>query len=75
VQTLRNIDGKSDKQINRAFQTVQSGLNNFFWWVTQARDKVRSGVTAGTTAAAKKFKDVDCNKPGSGCKTDVRLVN
>jgi hypothetical protein len=74
VQTLRNIGGKSDKQINNATQTVQSGLNSFFWWGNQARDKMRAAGTAGTTAAAEKYKAVDCDKPGSGCKTAVRVV-
>jgi hypothetical protein len=75
IQTLRNIGGKSEKQINNATQTAQSGFNNFFWWVDQARDKIRAAATFLGGQAANKFKPVDCDKPGSGCKTDVRLVN
>ena len=74
VQTLRNIDDKSDKQVGRAVETVQNGFNNFFWWVNQARDKVRAAGTAGATAAAKKYTPIDCDNPGSGCKSDVRVV-
>lgn len=74
AQTLRNIGGKSEKQINRAVQTVQSGINNFFWWVNKTRDNARAGATASATAAEKKkHKDVDCSNPSNRCKTDVTL--
>jgi hypothetical protein len=73
VQTLRNIDGKSDKQIGRALQTVQSGLNNFFWWANQVRDKARSAGTATVTGAAKVKRESGgeltrvCDDKGKNC--------
>jgi RHS repeat-associated protein len=73
VQTLRNVDGKSDKQISRALQTVQSGLNNFFWWVNQVRDKARSVGTTVTGAAKDEKREPGgvltriCDEKGKNC--------
>lgn len=74
-QTLRNASGKSDKQITRARQIVQSGRDNFSWWLTQIRDKIRSATTAAVTGALKKDERREsggslsriCDERGKNC--------